>query len=452
MSIFRQGRYSWLIKPIFYIIDLTIINVVAQLLLSSQISDSRFFLLISIGWIITALISKFYEVHRYSSVVRVFNLIIRQVLFFTLLMFAYAGIFPQYNINPTQALKYILVCFTLISFFKYTLFFLLKHYRAYLKGNTRKTIILGDSKQAKNLEEFFNSTPESGFINTKVVSFKNRASVDLNALFEYIKNEGIDEIYCSLSELDSKDVKVITKFADNNLKVVKFVPEQNTVLNKDLKRDFYGLVPVLEFRSIPLDDSFNLALKRIFDLIFSLLVIVFIMSWLTPLLAILIKLESKGPVFFTQQRNGYNYKTFNCFKFRSMVPNKKANIIQVTKEDRRITKIGKIIRQTSIDELPQFFNVFIGDMSVVGPRPHMLSHTEMYANKVDKFMVRHFVKPGITGLAQVSGFRGEVETDKDIIGRVKYDIFYIENWSLLLDLKIIIQTIIKAIKGDEKAY
>ena len=135
-----------------------------------------------------------------------------------------------------------------------------------------------------------------------------------------------------------------------------------------------------------------------------------------------------------------------------MVPNKKANIIQVSKEDRRITKIGKIIRQTSIDELPQFFNVFIGDMSVVGPRPHMLSHTEMYANKVDKFMVRHFVKPGITGLAQVSGYRGEVETDKDIIGRVKYDIFYIENWSLLLDLKIIIQTIIKAIKGDEKAY
>jgi putative colanic acid biosynthesis UDP-glucose lipid carrier transferase len=135
-----------------------------------------------------------------------------------------------------------------------------------------------------------------------------------------------------------------------------------------------------------------------------------------------------------------------------MVPNKKANIIQVSKEDHRITKIGKIIRQTSIDELPQFFNVFIGDMSVVGPRPHMLSHTEMYANKVDKFMVRHFVKPGITGLAQVSGYRGEVETDKDIIGRVKYDIFYIENWSLLLDLKIIIQTIIKAIKGDEKAY
>ena len=135
-----------------------------------------------------------------------------------------------------------------------------------------------------------------------------------------------------------------------------------------------------------------------------------------------------------------------------MVPNKKADIIQVSKADNRITKIGKIMRQTSMDELPQFFNVLIGNMSVVGPRPHMLSHTDMYAKKVNKFMVRHFVKPGITGLAQVSGFRGEVESDKDIIGRVRFDIFYIENWSILLDIKIIIQTIVKAIKGDEKAY
>lgn len=452
MSTFRQGRYSWLIKPIFYTFDIIVINLVAVLWLLPQVPVAKFTMIITLGWVVTVLISKFYEVHRYSSVIRVFNLIIRQGLFFTLIMFAYAGIFPQNDINPNNILKYVIICFVLISFFKYTLFFLLKNYRAYLKGNTRKTIILGESKQAKNLEDFFKNTPESGFINIKLVSFKNRKKVDLNALFEFIKAENVDEIYCALSELDPADVKAITKFADNNLKVVKFVPEQNTVLNKELKRDFYGLVPVLEFRSIPLDDSFNLALKRFFDLLFSLFVIIFFMSWLTPLLALLIKIESRGPVFFTQKRNGYNYKTFNCFKFRSMVPNKKADIIQVSKADQRITKVGKFIRQTSIDELPQFFNVFIGDMSVVGPRPHMISHTEMYANKVDKFMVRHFVKPGITGLAQVSGYRGEVESDKDIIGRVRYDIFYIENWSLLLDIKIIIQTIVKAIKGDEKAY
>ena len=135
-----------------------------------------------------------------------------------------------------------------------------------------------------------------------------------------------------------------------------------------------------------------------------------------------------------------------------MVINPKADLIQVSRGDSRITAIGKFLRKTSIDEMPQFFNVLLGDMSVVGPRPHMLSHTEMYAKKIDKFMVRHFVKPGITGLAQVSGFRGEVESDNDIIGRVKHDVFYIENWSFFLDLKIIFQTIYNSLKGEDKAY
>ena len=451
MSNFRQGRYSWLIKPISYAVDLSVIQIISLFYLH-QALRLKFVLIISLGWIVTALISKFYEVYRHSSVVRVFNLLVRQGLFFSLFMFAYAGIFPNLEIDPKQTLKYLIICLFFIAISKYILFFLLKRYRAYFKGNIRRTIILGVNKQAKAVAKFFDDTPEAGFINTKLVSFKKSTSQELNALFEYIKQNRVDEIYCSLSEIGSAEIKAITKFADNNLKIVKFIPEQNTILNKELKRDFYGLVPVLEFRSIPLDDSYNLALKRVFDVVFSTLVIVFVMSWLTPILALLIKLESHGPVFFKQKRNGYNYKSFNCLKFRSMVINKEADLIQVRKADDRVTGVGKFMRQTSIDELPQFFNVLIGDMSVVGPRPHMLSHTDMYANKVDKFMVRHFVKPGITGLAQVSGFRGEVESDSDIIGRVKFDIYYVENWSVLLDVKIIIKTIIKAVKGDEKAY
>ena len=163
-------------------------------------------------------------------------------------------------------------------------------------------------------------------------------------------------------------------------------------------------------------------IKRIFDIVFSLIIIVGILLWLTPVLYVFIKLESI------------------------------ADWEQVSKNDPRITNVGKIIRKTSIDELPQFLNVLLGDMSVVGPRPHMVSHTEMYARRIDKFMVRHFIKPGITGLAQTKGVRGEVETDKDIIFRVKYDIFYLENWSLLLDIKIIYLTIYNAIKGEDKAY
>jgi putative colanic acid biosynthesis UDP-glucose lipid carrier transferase len=201
-----------------------------------------------------------------------------------------------------------------------------------------------------------------------------------------------------------------------------------------------------------LDKEVNKRLKRVFDVVFSLIIIVCLLSWLTPLIAILILLESKGPIFFKQKRNGLNYEEFYCYKFRSMHLNPIADLEQVQKNDPRITRVGKFIRKTSIDELPQFFNVLLGDMSVVGPRPHMVSHTEMYAKSVDKFMVRHFIKPGITGLAQTNGFRGEVETEKDIINRVKYDIFYLENWSLLLDIKIIFATVVNAIKGEKKAY
>ena len=452
MSNFRQGRYSWLIKPISYIVDLAAIQIIAFFVLWSQKVSLKFITFTSFAWITTALISKFYEVYRFSSVVRVLNLLVRQGLFFILFIFAYAGVFLDYKAQPNLTLKYLFISYFFISLSKYALFFLLKRYRTIFKGNIRRTIILGANKPAKAVEKFFKDTPQAGFKNTKVVSFKNSTPVDLDNLFVFIKKENVDEIYCSLSEIPSDYVKAITKFADNNLKVVKFIPDRNTILNKELKRDFYGLVPVLEFRNIPLDDSFNLVLKRSFDIVFSLLVIILVLSWLIPILSVVIKLESNGPIFFTQKRNGYNYKSFDCIKFRSMFPNNKADIIQVSKTDERITKVGKFMRQTSIDELPQFFNVLTGDMSVVGPRPHMLSHTEIYANKVDKFMVRHFVKPGITGLAQISGYRGEVQSDQDIIGRVKFDIFYIENWSLFLDIKIIIKTIIKTIKGDDKAY
>jgi putative colanic acid biosynthesis UDP-glucose lipid carrier transferase len=147
-----------------------------------------------------------------------------------------------------------------------------------------------------------------------------------------------------------------------------------------------------------------------------------------------------------------NFKEFYCYKFRSMKASEASNVTQTRKNDNRVTRLGLFLRKTSLDELPQFFNVLIGDMSVVGPRPHMTFQTEMFAEKIDKFMVRHFVKPGITGLAQVSGYRGEIENDKDIINRVKYDIFYLENWSVILDIRIVFMTITNAYKGDDKAY
>ena len=452
MSLFKQGRYSGFIKPISYVVDLALINAFGILYFFKDINAISFVIFISFGWVVTALVSRFYNVHRFSTVIRVLKLVFRQILLFSLLMFAYSGINLDLNLNPKEIIKYILVTFFCISIFKYLMFYLLKRYRSIFKGNIRKTIILGKTPQSESLEKFFSNTPAYGFLNKKTVCFKDRSTLDLQAIFDYITNEGIDEIFCSISELNDEDLSAVVSFADNNLKVVKFIPDRSKVLSKKLKHDYYGIIPILTFRTIPLDDPLSLLLKRLFDIVFSLAVIIFILSWLTPLIALLIKIESNGPVFFTQLRNGYNYKSFRCFKFRSMVENPIADLVQVSRNDARITSFGQLLRKTSLDEMPQFFNVLLGEMSVVGPRPHMLSHTDMYAKKIDKFMVRHFVKPGITGLAQVSGYRGEVESDKDIIGRVQHDIFYIENWSFFLDLKIIFQTLFNTIKGEEKAY
>jgi putative colanic acid biosynthesis UDP-glucose lipid carrier transferase len=176
-----------------------------------------------------------------------------------------------------------------------------------------------------------------------------------------------------------------------------------------------------------------------------------LLSWLAPILAVLIKLESRGPVFFKQGRPGIDEKEFFCYKFRSMKINQTTEQ-EASKNDPRVTKIGRFLRKSSLDEMPQFMNVLMGDMSVVGPRPHLWPQNKVYGNRIKKYMVRHYVKPGITGLAQVRGFRGEIETDEDMVNRIKYDVFYIENWSLLLDIKIIVQTVINIFKGEDKAY
>ena len=451
MSLFKQGRYSGYLRPITYLIDLSIINGVAILYLLEDRDPITFTIFISIGWVLISIYSKFYEVYRYTRPLNILTLIVKQFMFFLLFVFAFSGLYHEFNIYPKSIFRYVLFCFLLITSIKLAVFYLLRRYRLSFGGNFRATVIFGLNKKTLALENFFNKNPEYGYLHKKTYNFKNK-NQSLQECFEYVLTENIDEIYCSISELTNSQIADIVDFADNNLKILKFIPDSKEIYSKKLRYEYYGYIPVLTLRNIPLEDSINMILKRSFDIVFSSLVIVFILSWLTPIIAILIKIESKGPIFFKQSRNGFNYKVFDCYKFRSMTPNKNAHQDQATRDDQRITKVGKFIRKTSIDELPQFFNVLFGDMSVVGPRPHMVSHTNMYAKKIDKFMVRHFVKPGITGLAQISGFRGEVETDKDIIGRVKYDIFYIENWSLLLDIKIVIQTFVNAIKGEDKAY
>ncbi|MFC1729713.1 sugar transferase [candidate division KSB1 bacterium] len=196
----------------------------------------------------------------------------------------------------------------------------------------------------------------------------------------------------------------------------------------------------------------NNLIKRVFDIFFSLLVIALILSWMVPVIFLLNIFFSKGPVFFAQKRTGYRNEIFTCYKFRTMIENLDANTIQAQKDDPRLTIIGKILRRTSLDELPQFLNVLIGNMSLVGPRPHMLHHTDYYSSQITNYMFRHSVRPGITGLAQIKGYRGETKELSLMKERVKLDIHYIENWSFWLDIKIIIITVFILIGGDKKAF
>ncbi len=448
---FSNYRYSGLILPLSLLLDLIVINLLAYYFPLQFRYPILFHSYITIAWIVTAFKVQFYLIHRYTKVTRVLVLIFRQFFFFFLLQYAFIGLFKQPNMSRLAIAEYLSMSLVLVSTIKFMNYYLLMKYRGRTKGNIRNVVVLGKNKKTDQLISVFKERTEYGYNFVKQFSLKG-TEYNIESCYNFILENKIDEIYCSVSELKDNELTQFINFADNNLKTLKFIPDNKNIFAKKLKFEYYDYIPVLSLRDIPLLNPINAFLKRSFDIFFSLLVILGLLSWLTPLLAILITLESKGPVFFRQARNGIDNREFYCYKFRSMAPNNNADSHSATKNDMRVTKIGKIIRRTSIDELPQFYNVFFGTMSVVGPRPHMVKHTNEYAMSVDKYMVRHFVKPGITGLAQVRGYRGEIENDIDIQNRIKFDIFYIENWSMFLDFKIIVQTIVNAFRGEDKAY
>jgi len=272
---------------------------------------------------------------------------------------------------------------------------------------------------------------------------------------QYAIDHEVDEIFCALPFYEEEKTKDFIQFGDENLIRIKIVPDLSRFLTHHLNKveiDYYGQIPVMTLRNEPLENIVNRFVKRLFDIGFSTLVFILFLWWFIPLIALIIKLTSKGPVFFIQERSGIKNKSFNVIKFRTMYVNDDAHYKQATKYDERITPIGKFLRSTSLDEMPQFINVLTGQMSVIGPRPHMLKHTEEYSKIIDKFMVRHLVKPGITGWAQVNGYRGETKEVEDMEGRVRADVWYIENWSFTLDIKIIILTIINLLRGEENAF
>lgn len=446
-----QRYVTDLIAPMSGVVDLLIINLFAYFLPVNLTEVLAFHAYISISWLIVALRTQFYLVQRYSKVTYVLRLLVRQFAIYVLLVYAFIGFFKQPNMSRLALAWYVVLVFAAVSILKLITYFLLLKYREKFRDTATRVVVVGKSRKTGQLIKVFNDRAEFGYQFVRQFSPREK-DFDMQACFQYILDQQIDEIYCSISELKNEEIISLVNFADNNLKTLKFLPDNKNIYSKNLKFEYYDYLPILSLRDIPLYHPINALVKRAFDVVFSLLVIFGLLIWLTPLLAILVRLESRGPLFFVQKRSGVDNKEFYCYKFRSMAMNKDADKMQAEKNDMRVTRIGRFMRKTSIDELPQFYNVLFGNMSVVGPRPHMLKHTDEYAGKVDKYMVRHFVKPGITGLAQVRGYRGEIEQDSDIQNRVKFDIFYIENWSFLLDLKIIVQTVLNMFRGDDKAY
>jgi putative colanic acid biosynthesis UDP-glucose lipid carrier transferase len=447
----KTGRYSYYIRPFSYLVDLIIINVFAFYIFPFHSNETIYSILISFAWFVIAIYLGFYEVYRYTKVMTILNCALKQFILFSLFCLALELFYSDFYFQK-RVVFFVFLSIALILFFKLSIYYFLRKFRVLYGGNSRSVVLLGNTKNINPLKNFFTENPDYGYRLNEIFTLENHKKERIEKCLSYVISSKTDEIYCSMADLSDSQISDIIDFADNNLKTLKFIPGEKQIFSRTTKFEYYDYIPVISLRTILQDETLNKTIKRVFDIVFSLFIIIGLLSWLMPILAIIIKLESKGPLFFIQKRNGLNYKEFKCYKFRSMQLNDKADIDLASKNDIRITKVGKFIRKTSIDELPQFFNVLIGDMSVVGPRPHMVSVANLYALQIDKFMVRHFVKPGITGLAQTKGFRGEVETDEDIINRVKYDIFYMENWSILLDIEIILKTIYNIIKGDDKAY
>ncbi|WP_298314725.1 exopolysaccharide biosynthesis polyprenyl glycosylphosphotransferase [uncultured Aquimarina sp.] len=445
----HNNRYSKYIRPLLYGIDLLIIYLLSSILLTNHLTDLMFFV---VFWIILSISLSFYKVYRFTKITEIIALLSKQMMIFVLLIFTYLYI-SKSNIHWTSILGYFLWLFLALNVWRIFLYEVFKKYRIITGSNYRKVVVIGANDVTKRLINFFDTMPGYGYryegFFTDKLDDNKLGSIDQS--FEYIIEDEIDEIYCSVVELDNNDLKRFVEFCDVHMKNLKFIPDNKELFSKNLYLNYYDLIPILSLREIPLDDPIKSWGKRFFDFMLALFVLLTILSWLIPILGLIIKLESKGPIFFSQNRPGIKEKGFFCYKFRSMYLNSKSED-SASRNDPRITKVGEFIRRTSIDELPQFLNVLFGDMSVVGPRPHLWKQNELYGTKISKYMVRHLVKPGITGLAQVKGYRGGIESNEDIVNRTKYDIFYIENWSILLDLYIIVQTIANVFKGEDKAY
>lgn len=403
----------------------------------------------------------FVPIQLHLSVVFIDKIVQRAFSLVTVLVLLFATCLIFLNVGDLMA-TFLVVYYVvaLVSFALWRVFvrLSLKLYRR--KGyNFKRVVIVGAGKNGMELYQVMKDDLSYGF---NICGFfdDNIALKDAlpnylgstNEVEDYVLKHEIDEIYCTLPGTNDGKIVRLLNFAEKHMIRFYIVPEFYRNVKKSMVMEMMESIPLLTIRREPLQSMYNRCLKRAFDLLFSSVVLLTIYPILYVILGVLIKLSSPGPILFRQKRTGLYGRDFECYKFRTMRVNAEADTMQAVKDDPRKTRIGNFLRKSNLDEFPQFVNVFLGDMSVVGPRPHMLKHTEQYSALIDKYMVRHLVKPGVTGWAQVTGYRGETKTLEQMEGRVKRDVWYIENWTFFLDLKIIIVTVLNMFKGEKNAY
>lgn len=409
---------------------------------------------INFVWLFSSRILKPYRIYRVTDYPVVLQKVITSVFLQFILVEALIGISGAHYVSQQLIAWLYTAIFLAMPIWRYMGISYLRELRK--RGeNNRKVVIAGKGPRALELRHIFQQYPEfgyecDGFFDND--SSKKEVLGSVASIMEYASKNRVDEIYCSLAVLNEEEVQELTEFASDECLRIKFLPESDVFDYNRYKLDYYAYLPVLVHLSSPLDEMANQWAKRAFDILFASAVSILILSWVLPILMLLIRLESKGSVIFSQKRTGLDKKEFTCFKLRTMYQKDSGRFEQARKDDPRITRIGRILRKTNLDELPQFFNVILGDMSIIGPRPHPTQMTEQYAGKVEKYMARHLVKPGITGLSQVKGYRGETRDIRQMRNRVKMDVFYLQKWSFFFDVKISFLTVLNMIRGEKNAY
>jgi putative colanic acid biosysnthesis UDP-glucose lipid carrier transferase len=458
-------RLLQLIRISFAVLDMVALNVIFiatriffQNSIGSPLAYANLHFLLNLAWLGAAWMSSTYTGNNVSSVQSFCKKTLRVYVYFVPLVMLYLFFSKQSEISrvfTATILSLIALGFLVNRIFHLLLLhFLLK--KEYL---VKRILILGHNSTAKKISAYLEEQP----LRTKIIGFcEDESNMEelthypvvgsIQNVIELSRQYKATDIYSTIAPEQNHDIYNYMQEADQSCIRFKFIPNFDTLIRHPVHMDYLGQIPMLSIRKEPLDDVANRIRKRVFDLAFSTLITLCLLSWLVPLLALIIRLDSKGPVFFVQKRTGVNNKTFSCIKFRTMRVNRDAHSKQASKGDQRITKLGRFLRKSNLDELPQFFNVLMSDMTVVGPRPHMLKHTEDYSRLIGQYMVRQFLKPGITGWAQVNGFRGETRKLEDMKGRVERDLWYMENWSLWLDTKIIFLTVANMFKGESNAY